>query len=60
MKVYDCGDFYFFGRHQKYQVEAVLEDELGLAVTAQEITWEEYERQIVANEGERMNDELDT
>ena len=44
--VFDCGDFYFYGNHQKYQVEAVLVDELGLEnITVREITWEEHDRQ---------------
>ncbi len=56
--VFDCGDFYFFGNYQKYQVEAVLAEELGLEVIATEITWEEYERQeALADTGERMNDD---
>ncbi len=45
--VFDCGDFYFFGNHQKYQVEAVLADELGIEnITVREITWEEHDRQV--------------
>ncbi len=44
MKVYDCGDYYFIGRHQKYEVEEILEQDYGIKdPVVKEITWEDYE-----------------